>query len=105
MLCYVGFILDFIVKICKRRRQRVLPLIKGLAVVCGKVHVSLQRNSIYQVTFRFPDGKCLPFYTGKIVYKELAEGDRVILKYKVVGKYKKPVFYSYERLEEKEVSP
>jgi len=77
-------------------KGRKIPLMKRVAVVAAKRYEEHGEDQGHHVTFAFPDNMCLEFSEGW----ELDTGDRVILKYKKVGQFEKPVFYGYERLEE-----
>ena len=54
------------------------------------------------IIFMFPDNETIKFTVDRKAYKALAERERVILKYKMIGKdIQRPVYYGYERLDEK----
>jgi len=78
-------------------RGRKLPLIKRIAVVAEKRQERSRRSTSSYITFAFLDQTCLEFPKR---IGELEPKDRIILKYKRVGEFQKPVYYGYERLEE-----
>ena len=77
------------------------PLIERVAFVIAKREERSGKRSAHYITFAFPDNTCLEFSDTGVVYNELEERNRVILKYKKIGKFEQlPVFFSYERIEE-----
>jgi len=82
-------------------KGRNLPLIKRIAVVATARYVESGDDQGFYITFAFPDNTCLEFRVTES-FAELAQGDRIILKYKKIGKFEhRLVSYGYERLEEK----
>jgi len=81
-------------------RGRSLPLIKRAAVVAGKRNQRHRRAFTNYITFSFPDKTFLEFES-RGFGRKLEVGSRIILKYKLFGKFQpRPVIYGYERIKE-----
>ena len=83
-------------KVCIKWFARNLPLIKRSAVVHEKRRIKISHRPYYFISFLFPDGEKLKFSISPSAYSEVAEGDHIIVKYKIITQ--KSVYYGYERI-------
>ena len=95
IICLIGASINVTPKVYRIWQGKNLPLIKRIARVSKERRGGSPGKSTYYTTFEFPDGTFLEFTDA---YGKLKLGDRVVLKYKRVGKLQTPMFCGYERL-------
>jgi len=77
--------------------RKDFPLIKKVADVYEKrKEIVAEGGTNYRITFRFLKGGFLKAKVGRSDYKKCKKGQRVIVKYKVIGKKQKFVYYGVE---------
>ena len=99
---FVLFLFCIVINGFDKWQGRKLPLMKRIATVDEKKKIRRNRNVSHHITFTFLDNTRVEFQNvGGYLYKELEQGDQIILEYKRVGKFQKPVYYGHKRFEEK----